>query len=534
FTIVQPAPSLIYPNGGETVYQNQTRNITWTNTYFNSSFVKLEYSLDNGGSWTTISTAANNTGTYSWVVPALISQNALVRVSEFNNPSVFDVSDEVFSIEESIIVTSPNGDNGVQDWRVCTETTITWTSGGTSNYFKIFYSLNNGLTWTALETNYYSPGFTNAYDWVMPNSPGPGALVRVEDRFNAAQFDVSDANFTIAPAITVVSPNGGEVLGAGDVVSITWLNEGASNLYDIDYSINGGGSWNNIVFNQFIGGSSYDWVLPASLSSNYLIRVRDHVDNCKEDLSNSAFEVGTQSAAQVQLTNPTGGEDFAACESVIVTWNSIGTSNFFNLDYSLDGGLTWTNIVENHFTLSGTYNWSVPNFYSNNLILRVMDTQASAYNDQTSIPMSIAPAIANAGLDKNICLGESVFLQATGGVSYSWSPAIGLDDATSNSPAASPNETTTYTLTITDQNGCQASDDIVVSVNTDCEISGCIDETAYNYNPLATTDSGFCLYTQGNGGGNNSVCPSDFNNDGITNLADLLIFLNNIGTVCSQ
>lgn len=45
----------------------------------------------------------------------------------------------------------------------------------------------------------------------------------------------------------------------------------------------------------------------------------------------------------------------------------------------------------------------------------------------------------------SVCSGQSVQLSAAGGVSFSWSPATGLDNATSGTPLASPLATTTYT-----------------------------------------------------------------------------------------
>jgi hypothetical protein len=60
-----------------------------------------------------------------------------------------------------------------------------------------------------------------------------------------------------------------------------------------------------------------------------------------------------------------------------------------------------------------------------------------------------------------------------------------------------------------------------------------MDDSAYNYNPAATIDSEFCLYVGGDGGGNNeNGCSSDFNNDGITNASDLILFLSSFGNVC--
>lgn len=77
----------------------------------------------------------------------------------------------------------------------------------------------------------------------------------------------------------------------------------------------------------------------------------------------------------------------------------------------------------------------------------------------------LGPANSNAGADVSICDGASTTLSGSGGTSYSWSPAAGLSDPNIANPVASPSATTTYTLTAIDANGCQGTDDVVVTVN---------------------------------------------------------------------
>jgi PKD repeat protein len=66
--------------------------------------------------------------------------------------------------------------------------------------------------------------------------------------------------------------------------------------------------------------------------------------------------------------------------------------------------------------------------------------------------------------DITIIGGESTTLSASGGTTYSWSPATGLDDPTSASPIATPSETTTYMVTVTDDNGCTSTGEVTVTI----------------------------------------------------------------------
>ena len=72
---------------------------------------------------------------------------------------------------------------------------------------------------------------------------------------------------------------------------------------------------------------------------------------------------------------------------------------------------------------------------------------------------------ANAGLDNNICKGDSVQLLSSDAATYLWSPSIGLSCDTCKNPIASPPATQTYTLLVTDSANCVDGDTIVIAVN---------------------------------------------------------------------
>lgn len=70
----------------------------------------------------------------------------------------------------------------------------------------------------------------------------------------------------------------------------------------------------------------------------------------------------------------------------------------------------------------------------------------------------------DAGQDQTITCGSSVTLNATsGGVSYRWSPVIGLNNPTGSTTVANPAQSTTYTVTAL-LGGCEVSDTVRVNV----------------------------------------------------------------------
>jgi gliding motility-associated-like protein len=67
--------------------------------------------------------------------------------------------------------------------------------------------------------------------------------------------------------------------------------------------------------------------------------------------------------------------------------------------------------------------------------------------DSTTVNVNPAPT-ADAGTDANICEGSTITLTGSGGTTYSWSPAESLSAASIANPVASPVDTTSYILTV--------------------------------------------------------------------------------------
>jgi gliding motility-associated-like protein len=83
-----------------------------------------------------------------------------------------------------------------------------------------------------------------------------------------------------------------------------------------------------------------------------------------------------------------------------------------------------------------------------------------------AVTLTISPFFPDAGVNQSICSGTSVTLNASGGTSYSWSPATGLSSTTIQNPVCNVTTTTVYTVHITNADGCQANDTVRVTVGT--------------------------------------------------------------------
>ena len=96
--------------------------------------------------------------------------------------------------------------------------------------------------------------------------------------------------------------------------------------------------------------------------------------------------------------------------------------------------------------------------------LAVADGNGCLASDDIEITVNPLP-VANAGPDQTICNGNVATMAASGGVLYSWNPTTDLVDGANPTTPASPTATTTYTVTVTDANGCESSDDMTITVN---------------------------------------------------------------------
>jgi gliding motility-associated-like protein len=85
--------------------------------------------------------------------------------------------------------------------------------------------------------------------------------------------------------------------------------------------------------------------------------------------------------------------------------------------------------------------------------------------DTVNVTVNPLPVAAISNNDTTICSGESVQLNASGGITYSWSPVTGLNNPSISNPVATPATTTTYTVSVTDNNNCTDTKNIIITVN---------------------------------------------------------------------
>jgi hypothetical protein len=183
--------TVISPNGYESWYAGLQHNIVWL-TSGEVGDVKIEYSTDNGTSWTEIVASTENDGTYTWLVPATATTEGLVRISEAEDGIPSDTSDANFIIldEPVIFITAPNGG---ESWPVGSEQDITWVSVNVEGV-KIEYTSDGGLNWTEIVGSTENDG---TYTWIVPDTVSTQCRVRISEAADGIPVDTSDGLFSI-------------------------------------------------------------------------------------------------------------------------------------------------------------------------------------------------------------------------------------------------------------------------------------------------------------------------------------------------
>lgn len=153
------------------------------------------------------------------------------------------------------------------------------------------------------------------------------------------------------------------------------------------------------------------------------------------------------------------GPDATICAGSSTMLNAGGSSGSGVLTYSWTPiiGLSNPNIVNPMASPTTTRTYTV----------LVTDENGCTASDAVTVNVNVLPT-ANAGPDVAICIGTSTQLNASsnGPATYAWSPATGLSATNIPNPVANPTVTTTYTVTVTNSNGCTATDQVKVTVNT--------------------------------------------------------------------
>lgn len=109
--------TLTYPIGKEHFVAGEKEIIRWDNYGYNAGAIDVEFSTNNGATWTNIATALPNTATnFEWTVPNVVTGQAKVRVKRGNLQSVSALPFHIAPVVKNIHKIWSCGDSAMLAW----------------------------------------------------------------------------------------------------------------------------------------------------------------------------------------------------------------------------------------------------------------------------------------------------------------------------------------------------------------------------------------------------------------------------------
>ena len=338
--------------------------------------------------------------------------------------------------------------NAGADREICngSSTTLTATpSGGASPYS---YAWSNGMSGSPITV---SPTATTTYTVTITdanNCTGTDQVVVTVNNRPTVTINKTNASCGIANGTATANPSG----GTSPYISYAWSNGG-----------------NTQTINNLAAGT-------------YTVTVTD---------SKGCTGTAVTTITMTPAVTVNAGADRAICygsSTTLTASPSAGTSPF---TYTWSNGMSGSPITVSP-TVTTTYT------------VTISDANNCTGTDQVTVTVNNNP-IANAGADQSICFGKSTTISASGSsgtppYNYTWSNGLG----TGATKTVSPTVQTTYTVTISDQNGCTDTDQMIVYVNPNPIVNAGADQstcigTAVTLTANATNGSAPYTYNWDNG-----------------------------------
>jgi gliding motility-associated-like protein len=167
------------------------------------------------------------------------------------------------------------------------------------------------------------------------------------------------------------------------------------------------------------------------------------------------------------------GADQTVCFGTAVTLTGSGATTY-TWDNGVTNGIAFTPATTATYIVTGT------------------DGNGCINTDQVVVNVNALPLV-NAGADQTVCFGTAVTLSGSGATTYNW------DNSVINGLPFTPANTSTYTLTGTDGNGCVNTDQVLVTVNNLPPVNAGVDQTVCAGAAVTLSGSGAVSYTWDNG-----------------------------------
>lgn len=198
----------------------------------------------------------------------------------------------------------------------------------------------------------------------------------------------------------------------------------------------------------------------------------------KAEIANGACAAAFTNQLSVQvfpLPDVNGGANIEVCAGEEVTLTASGTQGTISWDNSVDNGVAFTPAATADYTVTLT------------------DANGCTKTDEVTVTVHLLPNVS-AGADATVCPNVEVTLAGSGASSYEW------DNGVTDGDEVLPGTTTTYTVTGKDDNGCESTDEITITVSgTVPTVSAGADQAICEGSEITLTATGEGTFTWDNG-----------------------------------
>jgi hypothetical protein len=246
------------------------------------------------------------------------------------------------------------------------------------------------------------------------------------------------------------------------------INTSGTDTLKVLFSTDGGATFTQVgsaIVN--LTWTNLSMLLSTSTSATCVIRFSGRSDFGSSDIGIDNVNVtqpcaGTPNAGVISGTNPLCS---GLATSLSLTGVSIGSGLSYQWGVATVSGGPYTNLGTTLNQATGPL--TATSYYV--LTSTCANGGATATSPEFTLIVNPNPTVGVTGSATSLCYpsGAAIPLTASGAVTYAWSPAAGLSAATGASVNATPANTTTYTVTGTDANGCIGTAPYSITSNAD-------------------------------------------------------------------
>ncbi|MCP4216314.1 MAG: S8 family serine peptidase [bacterium] len=177
-------------------------------------------------------------------------------------------------------------------------------------------------------------------------------------------------------SITVVSPDGGEILTAGSTTVVSWNSFNTPGNVNIYYSSTGFGGTFVPVAADVANTGSFQWNVPEIDSSTCVLRITD-ATGAVSDISNGLFTI--EPTAFIRVVSPNGGERWQRGEAHQINWLVSNISG--NVTIDLYKGESFHANIGTAPAASGQFTWNIPADFGYSEAYKIRIHQSQLHDD---------------------------------------------------------------------------------------------------------------------------------------------------------